>query len=100
MKTTSNRFGGIVQAKQKLQRTLSQRIRMASAVGDVPKGHLAVYVGNYHKRFVIPISYLSHPLFRDLLDWAEEEFGFNHPMGGLTIPCTEDYFISLTSSLN
>jgi len=39
-------------------------------------------------------------LFKDLLDWAEEEFGFNHPMGGLTIPCTEDYFISLTSSLN
>ncbi|CAJ2679486.1 auxin-induced protein 15A-like [Trifolium pratense] len=100
MKTTSNRFVGIVQAKQKLQRTLSQRIRMASSGCDVPKGHLAVYVGNDHKRFVIPISYLSHPLFRDLLDWAEQEFGFNHPMGGLTIPCTEDYFISLTSSLN
>lgn len=97
---TSNRFVGIVHAKQKLQRTLSQRIRMASAVADVPKGHLAVYVGKEHKRFVIPISYLSHPLFRDLLDWAEEEFGFNHPMGGLTIPCTEDYFICLTSSLN
>ncbi|XP_004506986.1 auxin-induced protein 15A [Cicer arietinum] len=100
MKTTSNRFVGIVQAKQKLQRTLSQRIRMASAVADVPKGHLAVYVGKDYKRFVIPISYLSHPLFKDLLDWAEQEFGFNHPMGGLTIPCTEDYFICLTSSLN
>ncbi|XP_061342080.1 auxin-induced protein 15A-like [Gastrolobium bilobum] len=97
---SGNRFVGIAQAKQKLQRTLSQRIKMASAIPDVPKGHLAVYVGESHKRFVIPISYLSHPLFRDLLDWAEEEFGFNHPMGGLTIPCTEDYFINLTSSLN
>lgn len=99
---TGNRFVGIAHAKQKLQRTLSQRIKMASAATahDVPKGHLAVYVGKDHKRFVIPISYLSHPLFRDLLDWAEEEFGLNHPMGGLTIPCTEDYFISLTSSLN
>ncbi|KAK7312265.1 hypothetical protein VNO77_36016 [Canavalia gladiata] len=97
---TSNRFVGIAQAKQKLQRSLSQRIKMASGFADVPKGHLAVYVGENYKRFVIPISYLSHPLFRDLLDWAEEEFGFNHPMGGLTIPCTEDYFISLTSSLN
>ncbi|ESW03720.1 hypothetical protein PHAVU_011G036600 [Phaseolus vulgaris] len=97
---TGNRFVGIANAKHKLQRTLSQRIKMASAVADVPKGHLAVYVGENHKRFVIPISYLSHPLFRDLLDWAEEEFGFNHPMGGLTIPCTEHYFITLTSSLN
>ncbi|KAI4299918.1 hypothetical protein L6164_033338 [Bauhinia variegata] len=92
---TSNRI-------MKLQRTLSERIRMAlaSATGDVPKGHFAVYVGENHKRFVIPISYLNHSSFRDLLDWAEEEFGFNHPMGGLTIPCTEDYFSSLTSSLN
>ncbi|OIV99536.1 hypothetical protein TanjilG_17346 [Lupinus angustifolius] len=90
----------IAHATQKLQRTLSQRIRMASAIAGVPKGHLAVYVGENHKRFVIPISYLSYPLFKDLLDWAEEEFGFNHPMGGLTIPCSEDYFISLTSSLH
>ncbi|KAL1324300.1 hypothetical protein HN51_034462 [Arachis hypogaea] len=96
---TSNR---IAHATQKLQRTLSQRIKMASAanIADVPKGHLAVYVGENHKRFVIPISYLSQPLFRDLLDWAEQEFGFNHPTGGLTIPCTEDYFISLISSLH
>ncbi|KAI4297709.1 hypothetical protein L6164_037586 [Bauhinia variegata] len=99
---TSNRFMGIANAKQKLQRTLSARIRMASAsaTSDVPKGHFAVYVGENHRRFVIPISHLNHPLFRDLLTWAEEEFGFNHPMGGLTIPCTEDYFITLISMLN
>ncbi|KAE9616472.1 putative small auxin-up RNA [Lupinus albus] len=96
MKTGGNR---IAHATQKLQRSLSQRIRMASAIVNVPKGHLAVYVGENHKRFVIPISYLNHPLFKDLLDWAEEEFGFNHPMGGLTIPCNENYFITLTSSL-
>ncbi|KAL5055612.1 hypothetical protein RYX36_036294 [Vicia faba] len=57
MKTTGNRFVGIVQAKQKLQRTLSQRIRMASAFGDVPKGHLAVYVGNDHKRIQKEIGF-------------------------------------------
>ncbi|OIW08747.1 hypothetical protein TanjilG_03423 [Lupinus angustifolius] len=97
MMKTGNR---IAHATQKLQRSLSQRIRMASGIGDVPKGHLAVYVGENHKRFVIPISYLNHPLFKDLLDWAEEEFGFNHSMGGLTIPCSENYFITLTSCLN
>ncbi|KAG9135031.1 hypothetical protein Leryth_011538 [Lithospermum erythrorhizon] len=28
--------------------------------------------------------------FRELLSQAEEEFGFDHPTGGLTIPCRED----------
>ncbi|XP_018841426.1 auxin-responsive protein SAUR23-like [Juglans regia] len=67
----------------------------------VPKGHIAVYVGEIQrKRFVIPISYLNHPSFQDLLSRAEEELGFNHPMGGLTIPCKEDAFIDLTSQLH
>ena len=30
---------------------------------------------------------------------AEEEFGFDYRMHGLTIPCAEDEFISLTSRL-
>ncbi|KAK7310576.1 hypothetical protein RJT34_08168 [Clitoria ternatea] len=67
---------------------------------NVPKGHVAVYVGEAQKkRFVVPISYLNHPSFLDLLNRAEEEFGFNHPMGGLTIPCKEEAFITLTSQL-
>ncbi|XP_061342067.1 auxin-responsive protein SAUR21-like [Gastrolobium bilobum] len=67
---------------------------------NVPKGHIAVYVGELQKkRFVVPISYLNHPSFLNLLNRAEEEFGFNHPMGGLTIPCEEDAFINLTSQL-
>ncbi|KAM4099152.1 hypothetical protein ACJW30_07G134100 [Castanea mollissima] len=39
---------------------------------DVPRGHIVVH----------------------------EEFGFNHPMGGLTIPCKEDAFTNLTSQLH
>ncbi|XWS62685.1 hypothetical protein CRYUN_Cryun06bG0032200 [Craigia yunnanensis] len=92
---------GLVQAKQKLLRTLSVRIGNALATPNVPKGHIAVYVGESNrKRFVIPISFLNHPLFQDLLNRAEEEYGFNHPMGGLTIPCSEEYFISITTILN
>ncbi|XP_023007088.1 auxin-responsive protein SAUR21-like [Cucurbita maxima] len=68
---------------------------------DVPKGHIAVYVGEIQrKRFVVPISYLKHPSFQDLLNRSEEEFGFCHPMGGLTIPCREDAFVNLTSRLH
>ena len=68
---------------------------------DVPRGHLAVYVGDIEtrKRFVVPVSYLNHPTFQDLLRQAEEEFGFDHPMGGLTFPCKEDTFVDLTTQL-
>lgn len=69
---------------------------------NVPKGHMAVYVGETQKkkRFVVPVSYLNHPAFQALLRRAEEEFGFYHPMGGLTIPCQEDAFVNLTSQLS
>ena len=67
---------------------------------DVPKGYLAVYVGEVQrKRFVVPLSYLDQPLFQDLLRRSEEEFGFNHPMGGLTIPCREEAFVHLATQL-
>lgn len=55
----------------------------------VPKGHLAVYVGQKDGEFcrvLVPVIYFNHPLFGDLLREAEKEYGFNHP-GGITIPC-------------
>jgi|UniRef100_A0A2N9GWA0 SAUR family protein len=58
---------------------------------DVPKGYLAVYVGPELRRFIIPTTYLSHSLFKVLLEKAEEEFGFDHS-GALTIPCEIETF--------
>ncbi|KAH0646124.1 hypothetical protein KY284_034008 [Solanum tuberosum] len=65
---------------------------------DVPKGHFAVYVGENRTRYIIPISFLSHPEFQCLLRRSEEEFGFDHDMG-ITIPCEEVVFRSLTNSM-
>ncbi|KNA15361.1 hypothetical protein SOVF_098900 [Spinacia oleracea] len=68
--------------------------------GGVPKGHLAVYVGDYNegkKRYVVPLSCLSNPAFQELLSLSEEEFGFSHPTGGLTLPCDEDTFIHVVT---
>ncbi|GAU34318.1 hypothetical protein TSUD_20250 [Trifolium subterraneum] len=72
----------------------------SSKVSNIPKGYLAVYVGEEMKRFVVPLSYLNQPSFQDLLNQSEEEFGYDHPMGGLTIPCTEDVFLHITSRFN
>lgn len=52
----------------------------------VPKGYLAVCVGEELKRFVIPMEYLGHQVFKILLREAEEEFGFQQE-GVLRIPC-------------
>ncbi|KAK7316908.1 hypothetical protein RJT34_00712 [Clitoria ternatea] len=65
----------------------------------VKKGWLAVQVeeedgcGNSHK-FVIPISYLYHPLFKGLLDKAYEVYGY-HTDGPLKLPCSVDDFLHL-----
>ena len=72
----------------------------SSKSGEVAKGYIAIYVGEEMKRFVIPISYLNQPSFRELLSEAEEEFGYDHPMGALTIPCTQDVFLNITSSFH
>ncbi|KAL8543141.1 hypothetical protein ACS0TY_003872 [Phlomoides rotata] len=82
--------------RKMLRRSLSSERRSA----EVPKGYFAVYVGeDEKKRFVIPVSYLNHSSFQELLFQAEEEFGFHHPMGGLTISCSQDLFVDLISGL-
>ena len=96
MELMAIRFQRIIPAKQILKRILP-----SPESANVPKGHVPVHVGETHKkRFVIPISYLKHPSFLNLLSKAEEEFGFDHPLGGLTIPCREESFIDLACSLN
>ncbi|KAG5013731.1 hypothetical protein JHK86_025992 [Glycine max] len=59
-----------------------------------------VYVGDKMRRFMIPVSYLNQPSFQELLSQAEEEFGFDQPTGGLTIPCKEDEFLNIIANLN
>ncbi|XP_022962125.1 auxin-responsive protein SAUR50-like [Cucurbita moschata] len=65
---------------------------------DVPKGHFVVYVSENRSRYIVPLTVLTSPEFQILLQLAEEEFGFSHHMG-LTIPCEEQVFQSLTSML-
>lgn len=64
------------------------------APAGVPHGCLAVYVVGgadsaepERRRFVVPTACLDTPAFRQLLEKAEEEFGFCYAGGALTIPC-------------
>ena len=59
---------------------------------DAHKGHLAhfaVYVGENRRRYMVPISWLSHPGFQCLLQLA----GFRHERG-IIIPCQQEVFQS------
>ncbi|KAH7850538.1 hypothetical protein Vadar_034576 [Vaccinium darrowii] len=102
---------GIKKSNKQSQTTmLKQILKRCSSLGkkqgydmeghplDVPKGHFVVYVGENRSRHIVPISFLTRPEFQSLLRRAEEEFGFDHDMG-LTLPCEEVVFESLTSML-
>jgi len=83
-----------------IRKALFATNQASSKAGDVPKGYLAVYVGEKMKRFLVPVSYLNQPSFQELLSQAVEEFGYDHPNGGLTIPCGEDIFRRITCCFN
>ncbi|EOX97801.1 PREDICTED: auxin-responsive protein SAUR21 [Theobroma cacao] len=92
----ASRTPGIIKAKQFVRSILLS----PETTDHVPRGHFVVYVGETQKkRFVVPISYLKHPSFQILLVQAEEEFGFDHPIGSLNIPCIEEVFLDITCSL-
>ncbi|XP_062220418.1 auxin-induced protein 15A-like [Phragmites australis] len=69
--------------------------------GKVKKGWLAVRVGaeggddSGSRRFVIPIAYLYHPLFRRLLEAARDAYGYDYSAGPLRLPCSVDEFLRL-----
>ncbi|CAN1770904.1 Auxin-responsive protein SAUR36 [Linum perenne] len=49
------------------------------------RGHFVVYTADF-KRFVLPLSYLEHAVFRELFQKSEEEFGV--PCDGpIMVPC-------------
>ncbi|XP_078447874.1 auxin-responsive protein SAUR32-like [Wolffia australiana] len=61
---------------------------------NVRKGFLAVMVGQEgedQRRFVVPVGYLSHPLFVQLLKEAEEVYGFDQK-GAIALPCNVEEF--------
>ncbi|OIV97162.1 hypothetical protein TanjilG_28913 [Lupinus angustifolius] len=65
---------------------------------DVPRGHVAVTVGEGKRRFVIRADYLNHLVLQQLLDQANEGYGFNKS-GPLAIHCDEFLFEDIIHSL-
>ncbi|KAK4482650.1 hypothetical protein RD792_009814 [Penstemon davidsonii] len=89
-------MSGIVERLQKSLALLGKKsssdedniIESTYVPDDVKEGHFAVLaVGDEElKRFIVPLSYLTHPSFLRLLEQAAEEYGFDHE-GALMVPC-------------
>lgn len=88
-KTTRSSSKGMKFLKRTL--SLSDNSGREESSTVVPKGYLAVCVGEELKRFIIPTEYLGHHSFHLLLREAEEEFGFQQT-GVLRIPCEVPVF--------
>ncbi|KAI3419550.1 uncharacterized protein J3R85_013053 [Psidium guajava] len=70
----------------------------ASSSPKTPDGFFAVYVGDEHRRFVVPTGFLSHPLFKILLEKASDEFGFEQ-RERLVVPCSVSTFQEVLSAI-
>ena len=70
---------GLLHGKKTLCRSLSGIKEAGLKSTTIPKGYFAVYVGEDQKKwYVVPLSYLNEPAFRELLSMVEEEFGYEH----------------------
>lgn len=74
----------------------------SSPSGKTPTGFFTLYIGEERRKFVVPMGYLSHPLFKMMLEKSSEEFGFGQK-NGLVIPCSVNAFqevVSVVESCN
>ncbi|CAN8327610.1 unnamed protein product [Cochlearia groenlandica] len=93
MGKNNNKIGSVVRIRQMLKQW-QRKAHIGSrndSISDVPPGHVAVYVGENRRRYILRAKHLNHPIFRRLLAEAEEEYGFTNA-GPLAIPCDESLF--------
>uniref|UniRef100_A0A0E0AY46 Uncharacterized protein n=1 Tax=Oryza glumipatula TaxID=40148 RepID=A0A0E0AY46_9ORYZ len=68
---------------------------------EPPDGSFAVYVGGggaARERFVVRTECVNHPLFRALLEEAEEEYGYVAD-GPLELPCDAGEFVAVLARI-
>ncbi|KAL8505109.1 hypothetical protein ACS0TY_016350 [Phlomoides rotata] len=70
----------------------------ASSATTTPTGTFVVYVGEERQRFVVPTGYLSHPLFKIVLEKVYNEYGFDQ-RNGLVVPCSVIIFQEVISAV-
>ena len=65
---------------------------------SAPEGCFTVCVGAGRQRFAVRTERVNHPLFRALLEEAEEAFGYS-AAGPLALPCDADAFVRVLEQI-
>ncbi|KAH1090316.1 hypothetical protein J1N35_017573 [Gossypium stocksii] len=65
---------------------------------STPSGSFALYVGENEERFVVPTNFLSHPLFKMLLEKSYNEYGFQQ-RDKLVVPCSVSTFQEVVNAV-
>ncbi|CAM0952287.1 unnamed protein product [Alopecurus aequalis] len=83
------------------KRSVTRKVRLITKTLDrcwsktmrnkLAEGCFSVYVGTGRQRFVVRTECVNHPLFRVLLEEAEEVFGYT-AAGPLELPCDAEEF--------
>lgn len=82
-----------------IMKTLDRcRSARRSKLAPAPEGCFTVCVGAGRLRFVVRTQCVNHPLFRALLEEAEEEFGYA-AAGPLALPCDADAFVRVLQQI-
>ncbi|CAH8367303.1 unnamed protein product [Eruca vesicaria subsp. sativa] len=63
-----------------------------------PHGCFTVYVGPTKQRIVVKTKMLNHPLFNNLLEEAETEYGYRCD-GPIVLPCEVDFFFKVMADM-
>ncbi|KAG2332968.1 hypothetical protein Bca4012_017412 [Brassica carinata] len=63
-----------------------------------PHGCFTVYVGPTKQRVVVKTKLLNHPLFKNLLEEAETEYGYRRD-GPIVLPCEVDVFFKVLADM-
>ncbi|XP_031264442.1 auxin-induced protein 15A-like [Pistacia vera] len=91
-------MGGSGKSKQSQNEYLLGEYEDTASMTPTPTGFFAVYVGEERERFVVPTGYLSHPLFKMLLEKSYNEFGFEQS-SGLVVPCSVSAFQEIVNAV-
>ncbi|KAJ8636902.1 hypothetical protein MRB53_011169 [Persea americana] len=83
----------------KKTRRSNSKLMKVGCSGQVPKGHLPVYVGEEEmERFVVKAKLLNDPMFLELLNQSKREYGYDQ-QGVLRIPCRVSVFEQVLETL-
>ncbi|XP_018475534.1 auxin-responsive protein SAUR71-like [Raphanus sativus] len=68
------------------------------SIGKIKKKCFTVYVGPMKQRIVVKTKLLNHPLFKNLLEDAENEYGYRRD-GPIVLPCEVDFFFKVLAEI-